>query len=147
MVPAGTVLAFGRQAGRGQRQGARHRRDRLRHGRQEVRRGRLLRRIRAHAPVGPDRPRQVPGAAGHRRLALSQPGPGLPGRHRPGVRRQGLHQRRDDRLQQRPRQHRRPGRGQGQGVHRDVRRQALRSQGRQGPLRPALPAPATRPTT
>ncbi|MCK7528400.1 MAG: discoidin domain-containing protein [Ignavibacteriales bacterium] len=51
-------------------------------------------------------------------------------------------------LQQRPRQHRRPGRRQGQGIHRDRPRAGSdRSQGGQGPLRPAVLATATPRTT
>ena len=39
------------------------------------------------------------------------------------------------------------GAGQGQGVHRGRRGQAVRPEGREGPLRPALLERATRPTT
>ena len=54
--------------------------------------------------VGADRPRRVAPALRDPRVALSQPGARLPRRHRPGLRRSGVQDRRDDGLQQRPRQ-------------------------------------------
>ena len=88
--------------------------------------------------VGPDRPRRVARAPRDPRVALPQPGARLPRRRRPGVRRQGLHEGRDDGLQQRPRQLVEAGRRQGQGVHRGRRGPAVRPEGREGPLRAAL---------
>ena len=54
--------------------------------------------------VGADRPRRLAPAVRHPRVALPQPGARLPRRHRPGLRRPGVQDGRDDGLQQRPRQ-------------------------------------------
>src|SRR5688572_14686839 len=88
--------------------------------------------------MGPGGPRCVAGAPRHPGLALPQPGARLPRRHRPGVRRSGLQDRRDDGLQQRSRQLREARGRPRQGVHRGRRGPADRPEGREGALRPPL---------
>ena len=106
-VPTGTVLLSLKKKVTSSDSAAGHRRAGHDHGRREERRRRLLRRARS----GPQWVQIDLGASHalsrHPALALSQPGARLPRRRRPGVRRSGLQDGRDDGLQQRPRQLRR----------------------------------------